>query len=322
MLTLKTIRLAFCVAMLACSASAWASPKGNGFGSARLVGGEPSFIGCLNQTDCADSFFSFLNQASLEQGFAMQGASPLTSSLVNHQNGFIIGGFLHTFPLAPPRENLSGKEENTQFSPVLPKLTGGYLWDMTDAHAGVGMSFLPPIPVQGAAALILGVDASLAWEMGDSPHRYGIEADFTFVRATAPVTASNEQFENRDDFSSDNIEEDKYMSNCDPDKGCIDVFSLADFEVRSVVAWSIADVLTPYVSAGLTIVNQSLHVEYDDTRWQLFALQPTLHTGAGWAPVDPVLLTLGADLGLKQANQSTNGVGAFYRFAAGAGYRF
>jgi hypothetical protein len=303
------------------SSTALASPDGNGFGSARLAGGDPPFIGCLNSPTCSDDFFKFLNQATLEQGFAMQGAAPISSSVVNRRNGWIVGGLLHTFPFAPPRKNLSGKTENTQFSPVLPKLAAARLWDAGDAHIGLGMTALPPIPVQGAAALILGLDASMAWNMGDSPHRCGMEADFTFVRASAPVAASKEQFDDREGYSEGHLSEDKYMSNCDPEKGCIDVFTVVDFEIRSRVSWAVADVLFPYAAVGLMVVNQGLHVEYDDTRWKLFALQPTMHGGAAWAPADPVLLSLGLDLGLKQGNQSPEGVGAFYRIEAAAGVR-
>jgi len=305
------------------SGLALASPDGNGFGSARLSDGTPPFIGCLNTPDCSDRFFSFLNQATLEQGFAMQGASPLTSSVVNRSEGWIVGGMLHTFPFGPPRKNLSGKTENTQFSPVLPKLLAGRLWEAGDTHAAIGMTALPPIPVQGAAALIVGLDGTMAWDLGDGPHRWGFEADVTYVRATAPVAASKEQIDNRDDYSEGHLDKDQYMSNCDdPEMGCIDVFTVADLALRSRIGWSVGDVLFPYAAVGLTVVNQSLHVEYDDTRWSLFALQPTLHGGAAWGPADPVLLSLGLDLGLKQANQSDKGVGAFYRIEGAAGYRF
>ncbi len=315
----KTLFVA-CLALASTAVSA--SPDGNGFGSARLSGGQPEFIGCLNSPDCSDRFFSFFNQATLEQGFTMQGASPLTSSVVNRKEGWVVGGLLHTFPFGPPRENLAGKEENTQFSPVLPKLLAGRLWTSGDTHTAIGMTALPPIPIQGAAALILGLDGSMAWDLGDGPHRWGLEADFTFVRATAPVAASKDQFENKDELPEGHLEEDLYMSNCDPDKGCIDVFSVVDLALRSRIAWQLGDTFFPYAAAGIIVVNQSLHVEYDDSKWKLFAIQPTLHGGAAWAPVEPLLLNLGLDLGFKQANQSDKGIGAFYRIAGAAGYRF
>ena len=97
---------------------------------------------------------------------------------------------------------------------------------------------------------------------------------------------------------------------------------LLDIEGTTTAISFVYEVLFPYASVGLMVVNQGLQVEYDDTRWKLFALQPTLHAGAGWAPAEPVLLSLGADLGLKQKNQSTKGAGVFYRLAGAAGYRF
>ena len=104
---------------LSLSTSALADPGGNGFGSFGLVDGDPDFIGCLRAASCSEKFFGFLNQATLEQGFAMQGGPPMASSVINHHTGWSVGGMLHTFPLGPPRVNLSGKTENTQFSPVL-----------------------------------------------------------------------------------------------------------------------------------------------------------------------------------------------------------
>ena len=302
------------------SSTAMADPGGNGFGSFGLTDGKPSFTGCLNGDKCADAFFKFMNQASLEQGFAMQGGPVTGSSVVNHRTGWSAGGMLHTFPFAGPRENLSGKTENTQFSPVLPKLTAARMWDSGDRHMGVGFTMLPPVPVQGAAALILGAQASMAKDSGSG--RLGLEFDLSFVRAKAPIAASDAQMEDADSFDEGHLEEDVYAENCDPDLGCIDTFTLANLEILGRKSWVIGGSWVPYVGAGVTLVNEYLHIQYDDTNWSVFGLQPAVHAGAGWTPTERVLLSAGASSALRQGNQSPDGLGVFYRLEGAAAYRF
>ena len=227
---------------------------------------------------------------------------------------------LHTFPFAPPRMNLSGKTENTQFSPVLPKLAAARTWDVGDRHMGVGLTALPPIKVQGAAALILGLSGSIARDT--STGRVGLEADFSFVRAKAPVAASKEQMEDAGEFSEGHLEDELYEANCDPDTGCIDTFSLANLELMGRVGWKVGDVLVPHVGLGITVLNERLQIQYDDTAWSMFGIQPAVHVGAAWTPSDPVFLSAGASAGLRQANQSPDGLGMFTRLEGAAGYRF
>jgi len=76
------------------------------------------------------------------------------------------------------------------------------------------------------------------------------------------------------------------------------------------------------VAAGVTVVNERLHIQYDDTSWAAFGLQPTVHGGSGWTPTEAVFLSAGASAGLRQANQSPDGLGVFYRFEGTAAYRF
>jgi hypothetical protein len=300
---------------LTLSPSALADPGGNGFGSFRLVDGDPDFIGCLNAASCSEKFFRFLNQATLEQGFAMQGGPPLASSVVNHHTGWSVGGMLHTFPLGPPRTNLSGKTENTQFSPVLPKLAAARTWDSGADHRGLGLNFLPPIPIQGAAALILGVQASLARDTKSG--RMGLEADFSFVRAKAPISASKEQMED-----SNQIDAEVYEANCDPDTGCIDTFSLANLELIWRRSWDVGAHWTPNIGLGLAVLNERLHIQYDGTSWSQFGVQPAVHLGTSWTPKEAIFLSAGGSTALRQANQSPDGLGVFYRLEGSAAYRF
>ena len=257
----------------------------------------------------------------MEQGFTMQDSGVVTSTLVNHRDGWFVGGMLHTFPFGPPPKNLAGKEENTQFSPVLPKLFAGKGWTSGDRRWSLAGSLLPPVPVGGAAALIAGVEASTARPLGDA--LWGIEADFTFVRATAPVTASEEQISDAESKGyEDNVKTETVAKNCDADKGCIDVFGISNLSLRTGLSWELGDVWIPYAKVGLTVVSERLAVDYDQTSWSIFAIQPTLHTGTGIAVSDGVLLATGVSAGVKQGNQSAESAGIFYRLEGSAAVRF
>ena len=139
------MRRFFVVLGLLVSSVSWAR-ESPGFGGVRLAEGTVDFEGCLASPDCASEFYRFLGQGTLEQGFAMEGASVATSAVVNRHTGWIAGGLLHTFPFAGPRENLAGKEENTQFSPVFPKILGGKRFDRDGTHYAWGVTLLPPFP--------------------------------------------------------------------------------------------------------------------------------------------------------------------------------
>jgi len=299
---------------------ALADPAGNGFGSFGLVDGNPSFRGCLNGEQCADNFFKFLNQATLEQGFAMQGGTPLSSSAVNHQEGWAVGGMLQTFPFAPPRTNLSGKTENTQFSPVMPKLAVARLWDAGERHIGVGLTALPPIKVKGASALVVGLNGAVAWDTEGG--RLGLEADLSVVQAKAPISASDEQMGDSDQFADGHLDRATADENCDADTGCIDTFTMANLELLARWGWAVGDSLVPYAAVGITVLNERLHIQYDDTAWSAFGLQPTVHLGGAWTPGDAIFLSTGTSIALRQGNQSPDGLGIFYRIEGSAAYRF
>jgi opacity protein-like surface antigen len=293
-----------------------------GFGGVSLSSGTPEaeFESCLSKSGCAGRFYRFLAQATLEQGFAMEGASVATSAVVNRHTGFVAGGLLHTFPFSSPRENLAGKTENTQFSPVFPKLLVGKLFDQGDTHWGLGATLLPPIPVGGAAALNIGLDGSYAKTLSDGRTRMGVDVDFSFVRATAPVTASDEHMESPEE---DGLKTEVYEANCDPDVGCIDVFKVANLAVKAGMSWMLGERFMPYTQVGISFTNEWLYVDYDGTRWTHFGIQPTLSAGGAWTPSESIFLSLGGSLGLQQSNQNpADHPGVFAKLTGSAATRF
>jgi hypothetical protein len=155
---------------------------------AALIDGTPEFADCLDNPGCADRFARFLTVSMAEQGFTFQNEAQLSSAALTRRTGWQAGASLSTFPFAPPRENLSGKEEGTSYSPVLPRLRGGWTGGSDALAVGAGVSFLPPIPVGGASALVLGAESSVAAVRGK--WRIGGELDFTWTRARAPIVAS------------------------------------------------------------------------------------------------------------------------------------
>lgn len=305
-----------------------AAAPGNGFGSARLVSGTPDFTSCIEDGgDCQANFFNFLTQSMLEQGFTMQDHSVASSPLTHRRKGWHVGGSLSTFPFGPPPENLSGKEENTQFSPVFPRILGGYMAAEGGKQKAIGFSFTPPVPVQGASALGLGVNGAIG-RGGQEATRQGLETNLSFVRAKAPIAATEDQLEDRDSFSNpNNLDPDQFDEVCGEDVdngagGCLDTFTLFNVSVRAVQAWHVGPGFTPYVKAGVTVVNEWLHIKYDDTTWGVFAVQPTVHAGSGYNAGEHLFLSLGASAALRQANQSEDGVGVFTTFEGAAAWAF
>ncbi len=267
-------------------------------GGARLVDGEPEFQNCLSDPDCTERFYEFLGTSMSEQGFAMQAHATLGSALVEHE-GWTLGAGISTFPFGAPVENLSGKPENTQFSPVFPRIRGS--WSSGDR--AVGMTFLPPIPVQGASAMALSLDGSQALSFGET--RLTVQGEWSFVRARAPVVASEEQFNNRDSFDNPAIlMPDTYNAVCVPAGGCVDTYRNGALTVRGLFSRSVGPA-TPYLGLGGGYSGQYLWVMYDDTTWRLDTWQLTGHAGTalsfgrvqllGGATAGPIPPALGGD---------------------------
>ena len=96
------------------------SPAFAGFGQTSLSQGTPEFANCLDSSNCQSNFYRFLTHSMMEQGFTIESKSLLSNPALSTQNGIILGSSISTFPFSSPPENLSGKEENTSFSPVFP----------------------------------------------------------------------------------------------------------------------------------------------------------------------------------------------------------
>ena len=293
---------------------------------ARLIDGEPEFANCLGSTSCVTNFYQFLGHAMSEQGFTFQQVPLLTSTLVNRRTGFQAGGLVDTFPLTAPRKNLSGKEEKTDYSPVLPRITFGWLGLVPrDIHLGVGgFFFWTPVDIGGATVLLSGADLSASQDLTDRL-RGGIEADFTYGRATAPIVASPEQYENRDEFSNpDNILPETYEEVCLPQpNGCIDTFTLANTSVRVGVGYQVHPRLDVSARLGLTWIHERLKVDYDNTTWGLNGLQPSAHLAAHTVWKGRLQLGLGTSVGYRRPTVSESGQGGFFfKFQGGLGVLF
>ncbi len=294
------------------------------FGQVDLVAGSPEFGGCIagdreDADTCAGKFYRFLTDSLLTQGFTFQGQPAAGSAVFQREAGWMLGARLDSFPLGPPPENLSGKPENTQFSPVLPRLMGAYRLDQA-RDLSLGASLLPPIPVGGASALVLGVEASLAGELG--PTRLGGALELGYARARAPIVASEEQFESREDWSNpDNLDPETYEAVCGAsERGCLDTFQQLTVGAHAQAAWSLG-AFQPYARLNLSFLVDSLYVMYDDTTWRLLALQPGL--GAGSAlDLGRATLHLGGDLAPLGPNQSeTQALGLLWKLEGSASWR-
>lgn len=277
-------------------------------GGASLINGKPSFDACIeNDGSCAQNFFQFLSHSILEQSISMQSnfvsASPLSS-----QSGLFFGGHLSTFPFSSPQENLSGKEENTDFIPVFPKVHFG----IHDDIYSVGLSFTPPVSVNGASALLVGTRVGKKI----SEHR-SLEAEFAVLKARAPIAATDEQFEEKDSFANpDNLDSELFEDRCaSQENGCIDTLKMKQVSIRSLQVWNPFVAVKPYLQVSLQVITHQLYIMYDDTTWRIWALQPLVHSGLYITPRPEWLLTAGGGLAPQSAFQHRDGhFGVLYTF--------
>lgn len=291
---------------------------------AELIDGNPEFEGCLGSQGCRDLFYGFLSESMVEQGFTFQPEAALTAPTIHRGEGGIVGVRLTTFPLGPPPENLSGKEENTSPVPVLPRLVGGWTGPVADeVHLGVGGSVLPPVPVAGASALAVSADGALAFDVSDRV-RIGPELDLGYSRARAAIVASEEQYEARDDFDNpSNLLPETYEAVCEPaPNGCIDTFTVATAGLRVAASVDVGEGFAPYARLGLGWVDQRLWVMYDDTTWRVRGLQPTLGLGSTWSHEGGAIAHLGATAAPRWASISEEGAGLLFRAQGAFGWRF
>lgn len=294
-------------------------------GQVALVDGTPEFAGCISgdregDDTCAGKFYRFLTASLLSQGMTFEGAPVEGSAAFRRDAGISAGARLDTFPFGPPPENLSGKAENTQFSPVLPRIFGTWQGG-ADSPWAASLSLLPPIPVGGASALVVGLGGGRAWELGAT--RLSADGELGYARARAPIVASQEQYDERDTFDNpDNLDPDTYETVCASAKhGCIDTFQQLSLGLHATGTWALGPV-QPYARLDLQFLGTTLYVMYDDTSWRLLALQPGL--GAGLAlPLGHAFLNAGADLALHGPNQSeSDAVGLLWKLDGAASWRF
>lgn len=250
-----------------------------------------------------------------EQGFAMQHHALVDSALVS-EPGLHVGASLATFPFGPPESNLSGKQENTSFSPVFPRLQVAWVGE----DWSVGVAGLPPIPVGGASAASVALSGTVTRPWRELTA--GLEGDLTWVRARAPVTASPEQIEGASQLDNpDNVNSAVAEQACGAD-GCIDTFQMVSPAIRLAIA-APRDRWTPFGKLGLTYANQQLHVEYDDTTWHLQVPQPTAHVGTAAALGSRWTLVAGASAALKTAaTQRGTGGPVLWKLEGAASVRF
>ena len=286
-------------------------------GQASLVAGTPEFTDCLDDSACASNFFSFLTHSMMEQGFVIQSHNVVGSRLVQEQKGWYTGVSLSTFPFHPPQKNLSGKEENTSFSPVFPRFHVGHIQE----DSSCGLSVLPPVPVRGASALFLSFDYDKILHQTEKTKRT-IAFDLSLAHIRAPITASDEQFSDRDSFENpDNLNPDTFAERCG--EGCLDQFSLSHLSVRFGQSWGRNTVIRPYLQGGLSVLSQWLYVMYDDTLWNILSVQPSLHSGVGWQAHEHLLLVLGGSTAVQFPMQNREGTwGGFYTLDLQAAYHF
>ena len=282
-------------------------------GEVRLVEGTPEFQNCLSNPDCNARFHDFLGQSMAEQGFAMQAHSLLGVSLWG-DGGWTVGAQVGTFPFGDPAENLSGKEENTQFSPVFPRIRAAY----GVGDATMGFTLVPPVPVGGASAFATSLDLSRSVRRGMT--RLTVQGEWSFVRARAPVVASEEQFENRESFDNPaNLLPETYEAVCVPAGGCVDTYRNGTGTLRGLASWSVGPA-TPYVGVGAGYSGHALWVMYDDTAWRIDTWQASAHGGTGLS-FGPVRVNVGASVAPIPPSLQQDDV-VFYKLDGGAGLNF
>ena len=287
----------------------------------RIVEGTPEFESCLGSDSCIDNFYRFLGESMSEQGFSMSSAPQLGDAALRLHDGWQVGGMLTTFPFVE-RSNLSGKEENTSYSPVLPRLAGAKSFTKGDTRFGIEAEFTPPVKVQGASALVASLDLSAgrATDWGGVSVGLGL----SFTRANAPIVASREQFEQRDSFDNpSNLDPDTWEAVCGHrEVGCIDTFTYVGVPLRATVAYDLGEHFVPWASVSVAWVEQRLDVEYDATVWGASGVQPTLHAGIAGKALDRLQGHLGASVAPRPDAIRKEGGPVLFRATAGGSVGF
>jgi hypothetical protein len=283
---------------------------------------DPGWVVKLNQrTEGAQEFFAFLGNGIAEQSFTLRHQSTQGSAAMYGPTGLQLGGGLDTFPFSKPQKNLVGKEENTQFSPVMPRLMVAWTERRGRVGWGIGMSLTPPVPVQGASALVAGLSGSTGLDLGER-WRVGAELDVTVGRAGAPVAASTDQKESGE--LEANTDAARYDAVCAPQEyGCVDVLSLREGGLRLVGTWKASEVVQPYVKLGAETISNDFFVQVDVSTWRLQGVLPDLSLGANLLPTEHLHGLVGGTFAYLPDEIATyDRIPLLYRFDASVAYVF
>lgn len=284
-----------------------------------------------NEESYAVDFINLTAHGMVEQAFTLQANGVQGSAALPGPAGFQLGLELVTFPLKAPTQNLLGKTENTGFSPVLPKLAIGYargdLNRDTLAFSG-GYSLVPPITVEGANALVHGLELSVGYNYSPKV-KLGLEADVSFGRAIAPVTVPKDQYEASqaadpsdpiaDDFA--NVDPERYAEVCEPQEfGCLDTLGILHGTLRAIATFPISAVAQPYVRLGVQGIHDTFDVEIDGSKYLLSGLMPQVGVGANLT-LNPHLRAGVGALAAYATPVTAKDPGAFlFRFELGASW--
>lgn len=280
---------------LGCATAAVASAQE----PARLISGDPALNECVGDPQCADEITRLMSHELLYQAFAFQHDPQATSVVVSRGKGWVVGVQLSTMPFTKERSDPTGKAVHSQYSPVLPRVVFGKKFEIGKIwHVGFGINGLPYIPIGGEAnAGLIGADLSTALVVG--PARLGLEGDFTWSRATAPMLAAE------DHSDSGFIDAKSLEENCG-EFGCRDEFDTMSGGVKAGASFAVGLGFAPYVKVGITGLHHTLVIDYDESKWGVSGVQLSGHAGFNWTLVKKLHLTAGTALAYRPAELSVD----------------
>lgn len=276
------------------------------------------------ETGAARSFIQLTAFGMAEQSFTLQHASSTTSTLSGAQTGLGVGLQLVTFPFVA-QENLLGKEENTGFSPVLPRFTLGMQKERDGWLFSVGGSAVPPISVQGGGAFVVGADVALARRL-EGGLRIGLELESSVGQAVAPVTVPKAAYEEAQTSGSDdfaNVDPVRYDEVCAPQTyGCLDTLTFKHGSARLVVSKTLGKTWSPYFGVGVQGISERFDVQVDLSSYALSGVMPQVGLGTGLQLPAGVVGKVGALVAWAGSPSFPDGGTLLYRLELGASYGF
>jgi len=252
----------------------------------------------------------------LYQGFGFQHDAQATSVVVSRGKGWVIGLQLSTMPFTEERADPTGKAIHSQYSPVIPRIVVGKKIEIGKIwHLGFGINGLPYLPMGGEAnAGLLGADISSALVVG--PARIGVEGDFTWSRATAPILAA-------EDHADAGLVDPKVWSTECGEFGCRDQFDTLSGGVKAGASFAVGLGFAPYLKVGVTAIHHTLVIDYDDSTWAISGAQLSGHAGFNWTLFKKLHLTAGTALAYRPEELSVdNQANVMFKIEGGASVTF